>query len=266
MWVEQSCELAKYGVVSSLLQRTARKRSRSYWTVDSEAGRLLLSGRTIVVRQSLAKWKAKWFVDCVCWFVVVVSSEELSRGTPSTVSSWVVVRLSAVVCVLRRFSPSAVSTQGVVDREYSAVRRRQPCWAEILVVDSRVGARAVRHPSSGRQVVACRQSSGAKSLVRRQAVSLLVIVRRRQPTWCRHDAVVFRRALWSTVSRFQPALVVSRYPKSSVLSSDAVVNGQFSRVVWLVSWTVATQRRVRPSSGTSVLFTVAWEHFSVIRH
>jgi len=34
-------------------------------TVDSEAGCLLLSWRTTVVRQSLAKWKAKWFVDCI---------------------------------------------------------------------------------------------------------------------------------------------------------------------------------------------------------
>ena len=118
---------------SSLLQQTASKRSRSYWTVDTEAGRLLLSWRTIVVRQSLSKWKAKWFVDCncVCWFVVVVSSEELSRGTPSTVSSWAVVCLTAVVCVLRRSSLSAVSTQGVVD-----------LVVQLFIVVSRAGLRS----------------------------------------------------------------------------------------------------------------------------
>ena len=80
---------------------------------------------------------------------------------------------------------------------------------------------------------------------------------------------VLWRALRSTVSRFQPALVVSRYlsqvrPYSVCRRVQSLTHGQSSR---FMSWTVAILRGVRPSSGTSVQFSVARENnFTVAEH
>jgi len=116
--------------------------------------------------------------------------------------------------VLRRSSPSAVSTQGVVEREYSAVRRHQPCWDEILVVVNCVGLSVIRLRVVKSSLVVSRLGRSRLFAVRPcHCWSLFVANSRRGAVT---TLSVFRRALWSTVSRFQPALVVSRHPKSSV--------------------------------------------------
>jgi len=116
--------------------------------------------------------------------------------------------------VLRRSSPSAVSTQGVVDREYSAVRRRQPCWAEILVVVSRVGLSVIRLRVIKSSLLVSRLGRSCLFAVRPCRCWSLFVANSR----CRAVTTlsVFRRAPWSTISRFRPAVVVSRHPKSSV--------------------------------------------------
>jgi len=112
--------------------------------------------------------------------------------------------------VLRRSSPSAVSTQGAVDREYSAVRRRQPCRAETVVVVSRVGLSVIHLRDVELSLAVSRLGRSRLFAVRPcRRWSLFVADSRRGAVT---TLSVFRQALWSTASRFQPALVVSRYP------------------------------------------------------
>jgi len=120
----------------------------------------------------------------------------------------------------------------------SAVRRRQPSWADTLVVVIRFGLPVIRLRDVKSSLVVTRQPSGAKSLVRRQAVSLLVVGCRRQPTRCRLDTV---RLPTGTVVNRLPVPACSRGQSSPIvvrLLSGAVVSGQFSR---FESWRVAFQ-------------------------
>ena len=152
--------------------------------------------------------------------------------------------------VLRRLPLSAVSGQGC--RPRTLCRRSSSSTLVSRVRRRCQPSRIVRHPCSGRQVVACRRPSGLKSLVRRRAVSSLVVDRRRHPSRCRETAVRRPTDILVSCFRIRPAswTVV---PGTSSLSG-AVVRDSFPS---FVSWTVVVQGRARLSVRTSELYTVS---------
>ena len=96
----------------------------------------------------------------------------------------------------------------------SAVRRRQPSWAETLVVVNHCGLSVIRLRDVKSSLVVSRLGRSRLFAVRPcRCWSLVVADSRRGAV---STLSVFRRALWSTAYRSQPVLVVSRHPKSSV--------------------------------------------------
>jgi len=191
----------------------------------------------------IATW---WLVrpSTASLFAVVNSSRE-----PSSRRSCRAVLLTARqrLEVLRRVPPSAVSGQEC--RPRTLCRRSS---SSTLV--SRVRRRC--QPSRVvRQVVACRQPSGSKSLVRRLAVSPLDVDRRRQPSRCRETAV--RTPTNSLVNCFRSRPASWTVVPGTSSLSGAVVRDSSRLSCRGQSFSLSPRTsRARLSGHTSELYTV----------